>query len=487
MSDCREGGDAGRAADGLPLARLPDLPQLAKVVPHVAPEVLQRLIREAGLERCIDIVEAATRDQLRAILDLDLWRAPQAGHDDQFDAERFGEWVETLVDHDAATAAAVVARLDVPVVVTGLSRYVRVIDPGVLEPTESTDDEAPESGLFEPTGLTVEVGGYLVQARREDAWDAVVSLLVLLSLDQRECFDAVMRGCRRLSGGVREPDGLHDLLEEPEQLLHDVAGDRDDRRAQRGFGSAADARAFLALARRPRASRRHEKPDATSAEDTEQLARKAEPGGLRPLMEYLREQHPEVCLTRGRELAFLANTLVAGCGLQSRAFSPREALDAVVATCSLGLLGQAVAPSADYLVGHDLIGIFEDGWATLHREVSLFVAERLSAILRGVSGGHSDTLEGLYALRRSLETHLAAGTPWHALEALDVLSVLDTPAWCGLLGLLSEFPVIPAVVSAVVERRTGRIDAKAFAFIATRADIATVRAFLARLPELLAV
>lgn len=516
----REDGHDGRPAAGHALARLLDVPHPARVVPHVAPEVLHRLIREAGLESCIDIVGAATPDQLRTILDLDLWRAPEAGHDEQFDAERFGEWIETLVDRDAATAAAVVARLDVPAVVTGLSGYVRVIDPGVLEPTASTDDEW-ESGLFEPAGLTAEVGGYIVQARRKDAWDAVVSLLAELSVGQRECFDAIMRECRRLSDGVREPDGLHDLLEEPEQVLHDVAVGRDDRRARQGFGSAADARAFLALARRPRESGRRENPmavaclrraDATSDEGTaartlEELARllpaddllperplallggaqasEADPADLRFLMEFLRGRHPEVCLTRGRELAFLANTLVTGCGLQSRPFAPREALDAAVATCNLGLLRETSAPGADYLVAHDLIGLFEDGWATLHREVSVLVAAGLLEVLRGLSAGDSDTLEGLYALRRSLETHLAAGAPWHALEALDVLSTLDTPAWYGLLGLLGECPVVPAVVDAIVERRKGRIDPQAFTFIATTAHLDTVRAFVSRLPELL--
>jgi hypothetical protein len=172
--------------------------------------------------------------------------------------------------------------------------------------------------------------------------------------------------------------------------------------------------------------------------------------------------------------------------LQSRSFTPAEALDAVVATCSLGLVQHPVAPGVDHLVGHDLIALFEDGWAALHQDVSLFVAERLLAILRGVSVGHSDTLAGLHALRHSLERHLAAGTPWLAHEALDVLSTLDTPAWYGLLGLLGECPVMPAVVSAIVERRTGPIDPKAFAFIATTAQIDTVRGFMARLPQLLA-
>src|SRR6185503_6503406 len=55
------------------------------------------------------------------------------------------------------------------------------------------------------------------------------------------------------------------------------------------------------------------------------LAGQAEKGGLQPLMEYVLERHPDVGLGRGRELAFLANTLVAGCEIQSRSFTPAEA------------------------------------------------------------------------------------------------------------------------------------------------------------------
>ncbi len=540
--------DDGRPAARHQLMRVLDMPQLASVVPHLPPEVLQEVIRHVGLERCVDLVEAATSEQLTAVLDLDLWGASEGGSDELFDAERFGEWVESLVDRDAKSAARVVARLGRSVVVAGLSRYLRVLDPGVLEPTASTDDEPSENGLFAADGPTAEVGGYIVQARRSDAWDAIVSLLVELSAEQPECFHVVMHGCRHLSNAGHEPDGLDDLLEEPEQLLHDVTLGRDDRRERSGFVTPADARAFLAIARQrrspgrrentiavaclrragaakveaagsgidPRAAlRRSDAPaeqarlDPVAADALDEFARalaavgwrperpsallggeragRRKAGGLLAMMDHLREHHPGLCLSRGRELAFLANSLVGGCSLQSRSFTPREASEAVVATCSLGLLRLPTPPGVDFLVGHDLIATFEDGWAALHREVSLFVGERLLAILRGVRVGHSDTLAGLHALRQSLETHLAAGTPWLADEALDVLATLDTPAWYGLLGLLSECPVIPAVVTAIVERRTGRIDPKAFAFVATTADVDTVRAFMARLPRLLGV
>jgi uncharacterized protein DUF6178 len=482
-------------AERPPLQRL-DKTELARVVPQLAPEALHGQIRRAGLENCLDLVEAASDEQLTAIFDLDLWAASEAGSDEQFDADRFGEWIESLVERDAATAARVVARLDRSLVVTGLSRHVRVIDPGVLEPTAPSDDEPWESGLFAPTGLKAEIGGYIVHARRTEAWDAVVSLLIELSAGRPDCFHAVMRGCRRLSNAGREQDGLDDLLDAPEQLLHDVALERGDRRVERGFVTPADARAYLALARRPGSPARGETPivmatrrllpaPARGVTDARYPDRR-ETAGLPSLMEYLRDEHPDRCFTRERELALLANTLVAGCRLQSQAFTPEQAAQAVMATCSLGLLRQPIPPGIDYLVGRSLVAIFEDGWAALHREVSLFVAAGLLAILQDVADERSDILEDLHALRQALDRHLSAGTPWLAREALDVLQALDTPTWYGLLGLLSECPIIPEAVTAIVERRTGRIDPNAFAFIATTAQIDTVRAFMVRLPQLLA-
>jgi uncharacterized protein DUF6178 len=536
--------DSSPAADGHRLQRLLDGPELARVAPHLAPEVLHRLIRHAGLEHSVELVEALSRRQLTAVLDLDLWSAPLPGADEELDADRFAEWMEALAGRDAATAARVIARCDRSLAVTALSRFLRVLDPGVLEPTESTDDERPQDLLFAAEGLTAEVGGYIVQARREDAWDAIVGMLVELSAGDGECLQALMDGCRRLSHAGRERDGLDDLLDAPDQLLHDVTLDRDDRREARGFSTAADARAFLALARQGR-SRAHRNPiaaawtrrgDVRSDEDApdptgapallpaadpltpstdrepapaeafDEVARvlaaydlipenplsrlgsgaAGDPAGLQALMQYLREQHPGICLARAQELAFVANALVAGGRLQSRSFTPRQASEAAAATCSLGLLRQPAPPDVDYLVGHDLIGIFEDGWAALHREVSLFVGEALLAALRGVRTGDSETLAALQELQRSLETHLAAGTPWLALDDLEILAVVDTPAWSGLRGLLSECPIIPEVVTAIVERRTGRVDPIAFAFIATDADIDTVREFMGRVPELLA-
>ena len=241
------------------LARLLDTPFLARVVPHLAPETLHQLIQHCGLDACGELVTSATPAQLTSLLDLDLWRHAQPGRDEQFDVDRFGEWLEVLVDTGDSVAARTVAALDEHLVSVGLSRYLRIFDPGTFEPTESSDDEPMDRNdkMNSETSRNVlecELGGYLLRARRTDAWDAVVTLLATLETEQNDYFHAVMQGCRRLSNSTPEIDGLDDLLMAPEQQLHDVAIERERRRSRHGYATPADARAFLQMARQPRAA-----------------------------------------------------------------------------------------------------------------------------------------------------------------------------------------------------------------------------------------
>ena len=174
------------------LARLIDAPFFARVIPHLAPETLHQLIQYRGLDACGELVTSATPAQLTSLLDLDLWRG-----DDQFDVDRFGEWLEVLVDTGDSVAARTVAGLDTHLVIVGLSRYLRLFDPGTFEPTESSDDEPVDRNEMmnsEASGdvLECEVGGYLVRARRTDAWDAIVTLLVTLEIGRASCRERVL-------------------------------------------------------------------------------------------------------------------------------------------------------------------------------------------------------------------------------------------------------------------------------------------------------
>ena len=98
------------------LDRILDTPHLEQVVPRLQPELLHRVIQSCGLEDSVELVALTTPDQLARIFDLDLWRAAQPGLDEQFDADRFGVWLEVLVESGATVAAQKLAGMDVDLV-----------------------------------------------------------------------------------------------------------------------------------------------------------------------------------------------------------------------------------------------------------------------------------------------------------------------------------------------------------------------------------
>ena len=63
--------------------------------------------------------------------------------------------------------------------------------------------------------------------------------------------------------------------------------------------------------------------------------------------------------------------------------------------------------------------------------------------------------------------------------------MLDMTAWISVLGLLDECPILPASLTAVLDRRTTSVSPTAFAFISTTAQIGDIRLFMRRLPHVL--
>src|SRR4029078_9759181 len=110
------------------LDRILDTPHLAQVVPRLSAELLHRVIENCGLEDCGALVALATPEQLMRIFDLNLWRTDRPGGDEQFDAQRFGVWLEALMDNGAAIAAEKMAGLDIDLAIVALAHYVLVFD-----------------------------------------------------------------------------------------------------------------------------------------------------------------------------------------------------------------------------------------------------------------------------------------------------------------------------------------------------------------------
>jgi Family of unknown function (DUF6178) len=516
------------------LERILDTPDLERVVPRLQPELLHRVIQRCGLEDCGELVTLATTEQLQRIFDLDLWRSAQPGQEEQFDAERFGVWLEVLVESGGAGAAAQkLAQMDADLVISGLAQHARVFDLGVVTPYRTTDGtELP--GIREPDGVASDVGGYRLVAKRTDSWEAIVEVLMSLDAEHPDYFHRVMRGCRDLSDSGRELDGLDNLLDEAEQSMFDLAHAREQRRDDQGYVTPAQARVFLQMSRRLRlesdalppanpvarayfrsldgkagGDSKPPEPFADSPEGTSPLLdvlldagiiaqpRALLKGGqeqtasrrIESLMQVVFECDHQASIRRSEELTYLANTLMAGCAFQGRSFPEQEAGDAAMAVCNLGLENWPRQWSAakslpdDFLIKQDLLVVFQVGWTVLYKDVVMYSTGRLLAVLGDLHCDDLDVQSNLDELRNDLLKAFREGMPWRVREEMDALATLDIPAWAVLLGLIDECPVLHAVLSAAPKTRSVRPDA--FEFISENRQIGLIREFLEALPETL--
>jgi len=533
------------------LDRILNIPRLEQVVPRLQPDLLHRVIQTCGLEDCGELVALVTPEQLANIFDLDLWHAAQPGLDEQFDADRFGVWLEVLLEAGAAVAAQKLASMDVGLVVAGLAQHMLVYALVAVTPYQTLDGEEMDVSRVVDDGLTSEVGGYLLVARRDDSWEAIVDVLMSLDEGHPDYFHQVMGMCRTLSNSGFEIDGLDDLLSQRDQVMFDQSVDRDGRREKQGYVTPAQARAFLQMSRQvcPQADatppvnplarayfRDLERMDAdvdtepgllaagsevlpASEETGEAVAtvfevlleagvleqaplallpgpeHAARLGRIQAYMQFLLDTDQPTYSTRREELAYLANTLMSGCAIQSRPFTAREASDAVLAVCNLGLENwpshwlheNATAAPGSFLIDHDLVSVFQVGWGVLYNDVSSYTAEQLIVVLTRMRCDDKETQRGLDVLRLEMAKYRQLGAPWRARHALDVIATIDMVAWAVLRAVLDECPVLHAGIGALRDSRTRSIRVSDFEFISENSQIASVRDFIQSLPETLAL
>src|SRR5262245_51923180 len=212
------------------LDRILDTPHLEQVVPRLQPDLLHRVIQSCGLEDCGELVVLATPEQLTRIFDLDLWRSGRPGMDEQFDAERFGVWLEVLAEFGDSMAAQKLTEMDANLVIAGLAQHMRVFDGAVVTPYRTTDGEEATATREPDHVLACDVGGYRLVAKRTDSWEAIVAILISLDAQHPDYFHQLMRGCRALSNSTPETDGLDDVLSVEHQVIYDLARGRELRR-----------------------------------------------------------------------------------------------------------------------------------------------------------------------------------------------------------------------------------------------------------------
>jgi hypothetical protein len=124
----------------------------ARLVPSLPVQELYYAIQEVGLADAHELVALASPEQVRGMVDLDVWQR------DRLDEERLAPWLDALVEAGPEKLAAAVEEIDFEVMALYLQRQARVYDLS-LDPVP----EEPE-GHFYPTPdrfflLDILVGG----------------------------------------------------------------------------------------------------------------------------------------------------------------------------------------------------------------------------------------------------------------------------------------------------------------------------------------
>ena len=213
---------------------------------------------------------------------------------------------------------------------------------------------------------------------------------------------------------------------------------------------------------------------------------------LRRLMEFRHPPRPNPCPSGVVSSRFLANTLAAGSsspavhapgGVRRGRCPHLQSGPRLLARARPGAASKRASsqreletgmPPDEFLVNHDLVTACEVGSSVLSQDVSLFVADQLEVDVAPIFDVSTPTLARDSArCARELVEQRAAGTPWLARGAADVLAMLDMTAWIGVVGLLDECPILPAALTAVLERRTTSVSPTAVEFISTTSQLAT--------------
>ncbi|WP_375770869.1 DUF6178 family protein [Archangium gephyra] len=465
------------------LYRILESPEQVSALQQLPPPTLARLIHHVGLEDAGELVALATTQQLARIFDEDLWHSTRPGRQERFDAERFGLWLEVMLEMGADRAAARLAEMDEDFVTFALSGQLLVLDMDALTMNrlrqgEAREDESLVDKALE-SSLSQELDRFLLISRRPESWDAVLTVLVALDEAHHELLTRLLERCCHLASELIEDNGgLYAVLTTAEQLETDVSQAREERREREGFVSPTDAAAFLGLARSGRVGddpitrgytqgKREAAPSGKAAPTLPllHLLQAAEvltaqppvallgPGSgtgtptsataIRDALAWLQDEAPEAFSRCMGELGYLANVLVSGCSHSGRPLRALEAAQVAIATCNLGLEAHPEARAdrswaGGILAREGLIPAFGQGWRVLHEEVVLRSACAFNAALdRRVPAERGEATRA----RAQLARDIAAGKPWASRKRwVHFAPFLSKAAFAAMRELVDECP-----------------------------------------------
>lgn len=378
------------------LKKILDQPDLPDVIRHLDGDVLSRLIHHVGLEDSAAIVAYTSADQLGQVFDEDLWKRKKPGQDDFFDGNRFGVWLEILMENGAACAVEKIMEMDENLVALGLFRHIRVKR---LEDTWGywRDDNGDRKGGGKRRSngdrFRLTFWPYGIIAKNTPAIGTVCEFLAELSEREPDKLYLLLDRCCGLTEDNKGGFGHRsEVLTLSQMLEQDLAAERDARKESRGFVTPASAVSFLRRARSVKTDilRNEHQPDPETRSYFKSWEKEPGPvsasghapseprpdrqldaaisrfltilrdaeviqtgssvsllagpdekasGDVLPLGQAIRvisRTQTELYDRLLKDISYLANTLIAGCPFKGRAFHPGEAADAALSTCNLG-------------------------------------------------------------------------------------------------------------------------------------------------------
>jgi hypothetical protein len=419
----------------------PELPALVQTLPAAA---LGRIVQHLGLEDSSEVLQFASPEQLSELIDQDSWHGSAPGEDETFDAQRFALWLEVMLECGEDWVADKLVNLSEDLVTLAFQRQMLVLDTDQLAALLRGDPEElelAEKALSDCA--SEELDRYLIIARHPDGWDTLLSVLLALDKNHHHWLERLLDRCCQISHDfVEDNGGLYDVLSAEELLESDVAGEREDRRAEQGYIAPSRAAHFLTLALSTPAAELLAEEDTITRTYFRELTKapargpRRGPGSPPPpnrllaLLETARDEldqapppsRPPPRLGTGddaeptvegasyrdavralfvrdsvlharrlEELAYLANVLLAGASLEGQRYRSHDAAEASLALCSLGLehvlgrLGQDPAERIDTeqalaaVSRYSAPQLFRSGWRLLHTQA---LPERFRSLLR---------------------------------------------------------------------------------------------------------
>lgn len=373
------------------LIALCDDPALPALLQALTPEALAQLCTRVGIRDAGPLMALAPVQQRVQALAVSVWKRPRPGVAEVFDPRELMDWLATWLEESEDLAAESFARMPEEDLLLYLSHVLSVATVKMWGLERSTEMEDLDR-IYAPSYHESAYGPYMVTARSGEHWQTLREALdAWWGLEPERMLTVLSQ----LVGdeSMRAPD------QGRESSNRDFASGREHVQERRGHVSAAGARAFLsfsdtcsmekivALREFDLETRRHLEVfqsgeeaqgmepgcrDGVEDEEEARMQASASPpvssttldairagleaeglldappprllthsGGEHALplvtaLVKLSAAEPAALDSRGLELAYLANVLLAGVALQDAAMSPVEAREAALALCNLG-------------------------------------------------------------------------------------------------------------------------------------------------------